>query len=316
MAKVYAVKSGNWSDTSVWNTGSLPDVTDDVYTNTYIVEIDQDIEVNMLTNEGDVGAGISANGRFQITTTGTYNIVVTDEIRCNGTVANTGYSFVYISANNSIVNVSADKLNFLGGAGTMNFMSIGGANTICTVYANDIYAQYVGIGNTSLFSINAGDLTVYGTISGSGRYVYVFSALGKFTHYGLMKAPTTFPYITGTLSNDCYLNGIELGIQSLYGGSIAPRFIDPFVIVNDQNNNPVLLTDPNQQDYPIEADVRDSVLYNNGTLEGTLVVPDVTTVAKDVVFDNGTKGTAILTEQAVANAVAGVVGAEFNGFKG
>jgi hypothetical protein len=33
MANVYAVKNGNWSDTTLWNTGSLPAIIDDVYAN-------------------------------------------------------------------------------------------------------------------------------------------------------------------------------------------------------------------------------------------------------------------------------------------
>ena len=37
MAIVRAVKTGVWSDTTVWNTGSLPTSADDVYSNNFTV---------------------------------------------------------------------------------------------------------------------------------------------------------------------------------------------------------------------------------------------------------------------------------------
>jgi len=45
MAVVYAVKNGNWSDTSTWNTGALPQPGDTVCANNYTVTIDQDVDL-------------------------------------------------------------------------------------------------------------------------------------------------------------------------------------------------------------------------------------------------------------------------------
>ena len=47
---VVAVKDGDWSDPTTWNTGSLPDSTDQVFANGFTVEIDQDIEVRSIGN--------------------------------------------------------------------------------------------------------------------------------------------------------------------------------------------------------------------------------------------------------------------------
>lgn len=47
---VVAVKDGNWSDPTTWNTGTLPDSTDQVFSNGYIVTIDQDVTVKFLSN--------------------------------------------------------------------------------------------------------------------------------------------------------------------------------------------------------------------------------------------------------------------------
>lgn len=64
MAIVYAVKSGAWSDPSVWNTGLLPGTTDEVYANGFGVYIDQDITVNSISTLA--ASGISATGGFKI----------------------------------------------------------------------------------------------------------------------------------------------------------------------------------------------------------------------------------------------------------
>ena len=62
MAVVYAVKSGDWSDITTWNTGSLPTSSDEVYANTYSIIVDQDIEVVKISTES--ASGISAGGSF------------------------------------------------------------------------------------------------------------------------------------------------------------------------------------------------------------------------------------------------------------
>jgi len=41
MPNVYAVKSGNWSDPTVWNTGVVPTGSDDVRSGAFTVTVDQ-----------------------------------------------------------------------------------------------------------------------------------------------------------------------------------------------------------------------------------------------------------------------------------
>ena len=62
MANVYAVKTGNWSDTTVWNTGALPTSADDVFANNFTVTIDVDFTTLSLRNEA--ATGIAAGGGF------------------------------------------------------------------------------------------------------------------------------------------------------------------------------------------------------------------------------------------------------------
>ena len=64
MAIVFATKSGNWSDPTVWNTGSLPDTVDDVYANGFNIDIDIDIEVASINRRP--ATGISGTGQFRV----------------------------------------------------------------------------------------------------------------------------------------------------------------------------------------------------------------------------------------------------------
>jgi len=61
---IYATKTGNWSDTTVWNTGVLPISTDVVRPNNFIVTMDVNTTVAEIRN--DAGGTASVGGRFII----------------------------------------------------------------------------------------------------------------------------------------------------------------------------------------------------------------------------------------------------------
>lgn len=65
MANVYAVKNGNWSDPTVWNTGVVPTSSDDVRSGAFTVTIDQDVAVLSLRNTALAPAGSA--GTFSVT---------------------------------------------------------------------------------------------------------------------------------------------------------------------------------------------------------------------------------------------------------
>lgn len=64
MANVYAVKSGNWSDTTVWNTGALPTSADDVWSNGFSVAVN--VSPTVLSIRNGATTGIVAGGQFTI----------------------------------------------------------------------------------------------------------------------------------------------------------------------------------------------------------------------------------------------------------
>jgi hypothetical protein len=68
MANVYAVKTGNWSDPTVWNTGELPTPDDDVYANNFTVTINTSPMVLSISNRA--ATGITLGGGFTISSNG------------------------------------------------------------------------------------------------------------------------------------------------------------------------------------------------------------------------------------------------------
>ena len=62
MPNVFATRNGNWSDTTVWNTSSLPTTVDDVWSNNFIVYVDGNFRVVSVRNKATTG--INAGGGF------------------------------------------------------------------------------------------------------------------------------------------------------------------------------------------------------------------------------------------------------------
>jgi len=55
MANVFAIKSGNWNDNTVWDTNTPPTSADVIFTNGYTVTINTDVDVDQLRNGSNNG---------------------------------------------------------------------------------------------------------------------------------------------------------------------------------------------------------------------------------------------------------------------
>ncbi len=64
MAVRFAVASGNWSNTAIWNGGTLPTSADDVYANTFTVTIDGTFTVLSVRNTALASPVITVGGQF------------------------------------------------------------------------------------------------------------------------------------------------------------------------------------------------------------------------------------------------------------
>ncbi len=78
MAIKYATKTGVWSDTTVWNGGTLPTTGDDVYANAFTVTIDQDITVLTVRTTSNASPVITAGGSYLVS--GNRTITITNGI--------------------------------------------------------------------------------------------------------------------------------------------------------------------------------------------------------------------------------------------
>lgn len=69
MADRKAVAAGNWSDTSKWDGGTLPQAGDVVYLNNFAITLDQDVNVAQITNLAGGTVAAAAGGSITANTT-------------------------------------------------------------------------------------------------------------------------------------------------------------------------------------------------------------------------------------------------------
>lgn len=131
MANVYAVKSGNWSDTTLWNTGILPATVDDVYANNFTVYVD--ISPQVLSVQNLSATSITAGGRFILNNT--------------------------ISLTANVIGGGANQV------ACVQFLSA--SPSFCTIYGSLCAVNTTISGPRALLNNSSGTVTVYG--NGLGR---------------------------------------------------------------------------------------------------------------------------------------------------
>ena len=151
MAVKWAVQSGNWSNPSTWNDGTLPQADDDVYADGKTVTIDQDITVLSLRttqrSNGIAGGGFVVNSTRVITCTG------------EGIIAGTSHCLTLASGN---YNVTINS-NATGGA----VNSIVGINNACigTVTVNGNIIAGITSHTYGIYHASSGTVIVNGNIT-------------------------------------------------------------------------------------------------------------------------------------------------------
>jgi len=163
MANVYAISAGNWSNPAIWNTGSLPTSSDDVFSNGLIVQVN--VTTQVLSVRNTTAAGIVAGGTFNLTNgcnltctaaTGVYVGSVTPTI----TFALAGGNIATVNATiPAIPTIATYTAVLLNGLGTLRFygdISCGPTSTTNVRVINITAAgrlEYSGVctngGNTS-----------------------------------------------------------------------------------------------------------------------------------------------------------------------
>jgi hypothetical protein len=165
MANVYATRSGNWSDTTVWNTLALPTTVDDVWSNNFLVYVDGNFRVISVRNKATTG--INAGGGFILNN----GVSLSANVEGSGVTGSTNACVRFLSAAPSVAtivgNISANNTAFPApiavyhnGTGTLNIFGNGLGATNNNVNASTGY-----IDNNSTGTINISGNVTGGTNS-------------------------------------------------------------------------------------------------------------------------------------------------------
>lgn len=231
MANVYAVKSGNWSDTTLWNTSALPATVDDVYANTFTVYVDNNYQVTSVRNLST--AGITQGGFFVLNNSvtlsatvvggGTFNqgavhflsaapsfATIVGNITANGLITQTTNSIAIIHNGTGTLTVygSAIGASNVGSVsnGYIRNTSSGTFNIIGDVIGGGTGAGFYGINNTSTGTIN-----VTGNVTGTNAAIS--------TNYGIVNSSSGTVNILGNVTSGT-IAGSSLGVLNNSIGTI------------------------------------------------------------------------------------------------
>lgn len=163
MANVFATKSGNWSDITVWNTGRLPTSADDVFANNFTVTIDVSARVlSIRTTRAGILIPINAGGSF----------VLNNSISLSANVlagTSTCLSFPGASPNSATVVGNISGSNFTSDTYGLHVTTTGIVTVFGSVHGGtnsvDSLARADGIrvGNN-----NGGTINIFGNLYGGG----------------------------------------------------------------------------------------------------------------------------------------------------
>jgi len=177
MANVYAVKTGNWSDTTVWNTGALPTSADDVYSNNFTVTIDQNVTVLSIRNESatsiTAGGGFILNGSVTVNCTGlgirnanttciTFSSTGTSYI--NSTITNNGNANCVTVTSTGTLYIVGNILTTIGN----NFATINATSAASTIYITGNLRASASSGVSCISVANLATFYITGNVSTIG----------------------------------------------------------------------------------------------------------------------------------------------------
>lgn len=329
MADRYAVASGDWSNPATWDGGtSVPAPGDDVYANTRLVNVDQDVTVANLFNAANAGLGVAVGGGFQVN--GAAVITVGSGSVASDATATDSY-LILASTVGADLTVVADI--HAPRAGTSRTSTVR-----CTVAGGppikiigDIISDGVNSGRSNFYYTGSKPIHITGNLYSPSASSSAFSgnsaSAAAIVVYGdVIKAPgesttglfsTTITRstlaISGAIICDPTTGGHPLPtavpVLAVAGGNVEFRMYED-VFEGGQYTHPRTLTTLGVNN-PDESDVREGVSYGDGgLLTGTLAVPEKEQVASGVPTDDGV-GTAILSMSDLAIITGSQIEAAF-----
>lgn len=235
MASYRARATGNWSDVNTWsvwsgsawvNATNIPSNADDVWSNNFVVTINQDVTVLTIRNSttGAPGTGTTTGGGFRITTGG-ITFVCTNSILSQHAGAS---SLLNISHSTGTVNVTLTYFRGSNGSNQVLLLfTIGGTGT--TNWTGSLQPSGP---NGSMMNFGNGVLNLVGDIS--------FAALAGSAAVVLSAGSGTVNF-TGNISTG-NVGGPQTGIG--LGGTVTCNIIGNINATNTAANNisPISMT--------------------------------------------------------------------------
>jgi len=257
MANVYATKTGNWSDTTVWNTGTLPTSADDVRPNGFTVTINQDITVTtLLTNASSpavaggtftvTGNGRIINANLQVGTSVVLGCATNINWFLNGNIG------AYAAANISTINMTGGGSftmvgNVLGnGVASSNGSSIRSIGTMNINITGNVTGGGSGVCNgVAIDSTAGGNINIVGNITGGsgstatgvllGNSGQILTVTGTITGGANVNLNYGVQNNAGTLQGTCIAQGASTinGAQGVYAAGTNTTTTISEAIYND-----------------------------------------------------------------------------------
>ena len=323
MAIVRAVKTGVWSDVTVWNTGALPTAADDVYSNNFTVTINVSPTVLQISNASTTG--VTAGGVFVMNTNGTTltanvnagsgptalssSIGTPNAINIVGNISGGGgNSACFAFSGSGTVNITGNvSAGFTGNSGCngLNNTGNGTVNITGNVTAGGTGTN-LGLNNTS------GVVNVTGVITGSATNGGApgLQNSGTLTHIGTVQAGAAAAGVAG--GGTTILTGPFLTTSGGLNPVTATRWFwqntsPPATYYQIRSANLAVIrplyTADSVGGNPAIANVRSGTVYGpSSELTGTCAVPAAGSVALGVPVDN-TTGTAAITAANIRSAI-------------
>lgn len=276
MATITATKSGNWSDTTVWDLGRAPVDGDLVQAVSYVIDFDVDInQPSTVLN--------ATSGYFY------YNGGATRNVTAN---ANLGTH----STAGLIRNSAVGTLNFYG-------IVVGGSG----IGAYGVFNSAAGTITVTTATGGSGS-GAYGAVNNAAGTMTVDLAVGN--DYG---PGGTHPYSAPGVSANNTVGQITRVKRVRFGAHGQSPIVGAVQMVVDASNEGVFVTNYSggtrtltpsgaSAQFPATSDVRSGVSYDNGDKIGACAVPAASNVAVGIAVGN-TTGTAVLTVDGVRTAV-------------
>jgi hypothetical protein len=247
MANRRAIATGNWSNPAIWDGGvSLPDVGDNVYSNTFTVTIDQDVTVVLISNQASApavaGGGFILNASRTLTANATGASILTFAANSPATANYIGNPLC-IGNGWAIRHTGTGTLNFTGnilqagsdargyyfdGAGTCNHVGnntvsangsvgFGGNNVAWTVNSTGTMSCAGNAGNT--YNVQGGTLS---TLNHVGDVYNSSTATNSYSIYGGTSVTITGNvYGSNNAASYAVYNSNASAIYTLNGGLYA-----------------------------------------------------------------------------------------------